>query len=335
MGQSVSFVNTGAMFSIATFDDFHEASSAVLNFLYERLGFDLWMITRVEGENWIVLCSSDHGYEVESGDVFHWADSFCSQMVCDRGPRIAPCSQDIPVYAEAPIGKQIPIGAYIGVPLPRADGQLFGTLCAIDPQPKPEHIIDELPLIELLARMLTTVLESELKIQEQARRAERAMAESMTDSLTQLYNRRGWDQLMELEERRSARYGHPSCVVSIDLDDLKQANDLFGHAYGDQLLTRAADLFTSVVRDSDIAARVGGDEFAILAVECDEVGCRKLVARLEEILARDQISASIGYAMRCHQKTLIQTWELADQKMYANKRNRKAIKTKIQTESMQ
>ena len=120
------------------FGSFHEAANAVLRHLHEALGFDLWMVTRREGDDWIVLHAADQGYGVKQGDVFRWMDSFCSRMVRGEGPRIAPRSQEIPVYAAAPIGQQVDIGAYVGVPLDWHDGRLFGTLCAIHPQPQPE-----------------------------------------------------------------------------------------------------------------------------------------------------------------------------------------------------
>ena len=140
---------------------FRSASTEVVQYLHDRLGFGLWMVTRTEGRDWIVLAADDHGYAVQEGDVFQWADSFCSRMVVDEGPRIAPRSADVPAYAAAPIGDQVPIGAYIGVPLRTSDGKLFGTLCAIDPQPQPDHIVGELPQIEMMARLLETEASAE------------------------------------------------------------------------------------------------------------------------------------------------------------------------------
>src|SRR5262249_31950836 len=142
----------------------------------------------------IVLQTEDHGYGVTEGSVFRWADSFCSRMVRGEGPCVAPRSAEVPSYAAAPIGQQVAIGAYVGIPLSRDDGSLFGTLCAIHPHPQPESVRDELPLVELLGRMLCTVLANELRAAEQARLAERAQADALTDSLTGLFNRRGWDQ---------------------------------------------------------------------------------------------------------------------------------------------
>ena len=133
----------------------------------------------------------------------------------------------------------------------------------------PVEIEEELPLVELMARLLMTIIKNELKANEEFRRAERASAEAMTDGLTGLYNRRGWDQLVAAEDKRCQRYGHPASVLSIDLDNLKSINDNQGHAEGDCLLRSAAEVLKTVTRDADIVARLGGDEFSVLAVECD------------------------------------------------------------------
>ena len=73
-----------------SFKDFQDAGQAVLKYLHQHFGFNLWMITRVEDNDWIVLQSEDHGYAVQPGQVFEWANSFCCHMVAGKGPRIAP-----------------------------------------------------------------------------------------------------------------------------------------------------------------------------------------------------------------------------------------------------
>lgn len=300
--------------------DFATAAQSVLAFLHERFGFGLWMITRVEGDDWIVLQSDDHGYSVPPGTVFRWADSFCYEMVRGNGPHIAPDSNVVPAYAAAPIGRQVPIQAYIGVPLRQADGVLFGTLCAIDPTPQPAAIAAEEPLIELLAALLSTLLQTELDAAEVTRQKERLAVEAHIDALTQLYNRRGWDKLLAQEEARCQRYGNPAAILAIDLDGLKETNDTIGHAAGDALLVRAATALRGVTRGTDIVARLGGDEFGVLAVECDQRGSEVLVERVRLALAAAQVPASLGLAMRVPSLGLQGAWEAADQQLYVEKR---------------
>ncbi len=304
---------------LSPFSDFETASRQVLALLHERFGFDLWMMTRTEGADWIVLQAEDHGYNVEDGAVFRWADSFCSQMVGGLGPCVAARATDVDSYANAPIGKQISIGAYIGVPLAREDGTLFGTLCAIDPDPQDPSIIDALPVVEMFARLLVTILHADIKAAENARLLERSQKLATTDSLTGLLNRNGWEQCIAAEEARSRRYGVPSCVYIIDLDGMKAVNDSAGHAHGDILLRRAARSLRRAVRESDMVARIGGDEFAILSVECDQDESEVIFHKIRNMLAADGISASVGKAMRDPRTSLSDAITSADLAMYAAK----------------
>jgi diguanylate cyclase len=311
---------------IKPFGDFQEASRAILAQLHELLGFDLWMVTRTSGEDWIVLSAEDRSYNVKPGQTFRWADSFCSLMVQGRGPRIAPSSDRVVEYATAPIGQLVKIGAYVGVPLTTGEGELFGTLCAIHPAPLPETIAAQLPLVETFARLLSSILQAQLEAERQTRAAERSLQEALLDPLTQLYNRRGWERLVHSEEERCRRYGHPASMISIDLDHLKKINDTQGHAAGDALITRAAQAIKQTIRPQDVAARLGGDEFAILATECDQHATRALFERLKQNFAAQQIDASLGVERCCAQFSFLESWSLADRAMYSDKSNHHAVK---------
>ena len=284
------------------------------------------MVTRTQGDKWIVLQSVDHGYGVKSGRVFDWADSFCAEMVKGNGPRVAPDSDLFPAYAGAPIGKQVPIRAYIGVPLTGSGGEMFGTLCAIDPIRQPDALVQEQGLIELLASMLSTILSSELKMAAETRRSERLAVEALFDALTQLANRRAWDRLVALEEERCRRFGHSAAVITIDPDGLKQVNDELGHAAGDALITQAATALRSIAREVDIVARLGGDEFGVVAVECDNAGAHMLLERIREAFAARNVHASIGLAMRNPETDLIAAWRDADARMYTEKKAKKNLR---------
>ncbi|ONG38666.1 hypothetical protein BKE30_12090 [Alkanindiges hydrocarboniclasticus] len=289
---------------LQVFDNFENAGQAVLSFLHKRLGFDLWMITRTEGDDWIVLQSEDHGYGVKPGQVFRWADSFCCHMVEGLTPRMAPCSDLVTLYASAPIAQQITIKSYIGYPLLNEHGELFGTLCAIDPQPKPESLKLEENLIELLGGLLSLTLQKELKLAEHSRYLERLKAESCTDELTQVYNERGWEKLLEAEEERSRRYGHFCAIYMLDLDGFKEINNIYGRATGDALLQRAAQTLKNNTGKNDIIARVGADEFAILKVNIDKKQADLFCQYLIDALQRVNVAVSIGCALRHPATTL-------------------------------
>ena len=306
------------------FKSFQDAGQAVLQFLHKHFGFDLWMITRVEGLDWIVLQTEDHGYGVQPRQVFQWADSFCFHMVAGKAPRIAPRSEEIPLYATAPINQQVCIKSYIGQPLVKEDGSLFGTLCAIDPEIKSEAIVQDMQLVELLGQLLSSILQAELRQIEQVRQRELLQEEASKDELTGLYNRRAWDKFLRAEEERCKQYGHPAAVLFIDLNDLKKVNDSLGHEEGDRLIQNAAQVLRDNVRINDIVARLGGDEFVILSVENDKTGAETLLDRLIAAFAEANIGAAIGLAMRHPSQGLFAALAQADQNMFEYKRWKKA-----------
>jgi diguanylate cyclase (GGDEF)-like protein len=238
---------------------------------------------------------------------------------------LAPDLAAVPAYAETPIAKRLKIGAYFSLPIHHADGRVFGMLCGADPVKQPEDIILRLAPVRLVADMLSHVLAIEMRCVASERECERIASEATRDALTGLYNRRGWMQFIDKEEWRCRRYGHSACILSIDLDGLKRANDSQGHAHGDDLLRRAGDVISETLRKSDIVARVGGDEFCILCIECEIDQIDGLVVRLREKLAEAGVSASIGRAMRIPGEGLEAACTKADHDMYLDKAQRREL----------
>ena len=89
---------------------------------------------------------------------------------------------------------------------------------------------------------------------------------ALTDSLTGIANRKGWDLAIDREMARARRLGFSVLVVIVDLNDFKQINDLYGHTFGDRVLVDAAKELQDALRPFDVVARWGGDEFAVLAL---------------------------------------------------------------------
>lgn len=308
--------------AVFPFRNLAEASREVFHCLRGKLGFDLWLVTRVSGDDWIILAAADRSYGVTEGQVLRWSDSFCSRMV-NGEPRIAPRAEDVQAYAEAPIGRQLPIGAYVGVPLHRLDGTLFGTLCAIDPNAQPAGIVDDLPVVEAMARIIATILEQELTLESRLRELECVQAMAFSDALTGLVNRTYWESIVASEEDRCKRYGHSLGIGIIDLDSLKSVNDAGGHSAGDALLAKAASIIKNTVRASDIVARIGGDEFAVLFPESNEHALQDGASRIVSALEGAGIQASSGWALRDPRHDVAHAIRAADAQMYEQKRTRR------------
>ena len=146
-----------AISDLAPWPNFAAAGSGALQFLHEHLSWDVWMITRVSGDRQIVLCACPDK-PVRPGAQLPWEESFCRAMVEGRAPRVATVTAAVPEYAALTKGLGRHVAAYLGVPLVTPDGQLFGTVCGVAFRAKPLSVARDLPLVELTARMLSTLL---------------------------------------------------------------------------------------------------------------------------------------------------------------------------------
>ena len=203
---------------------------------------------------------------------------------------------------------------------------------AVDLSAGTEHFYTTLSPVKDADGLVTGVLGIAKDVSELARAREELRSLSLVDDLTGLYNRRGFTSLarqyLSLAKRNSKRV----CLVMADMDNLKGINDRFGHHQGDVALTRLASILKDNCRQSDVVARIGGDEFVILASGVSEGGLEVLVSRLlQAVKAENQrgqhpypFSASIG-AIECPPNSLHSIDELlaaVDKRMYEVKRAR-------------
>ncbi|SEI37490.1 PAS domain S-box-containing protein/diguanylate cyclase (GGDEF) domain-containing protein [Allopseudospirillum japonicum] len=113
---------------------------------------------------------------------------------------------------------------------------------------------------------------------------------ALTDGLTELANRRHFMQLGQQELARVRRYQHPACLIMLDIDHFKRINDTFGHACGDIALKQLADAFRYNLRDTDIAARLGGEEFSLLLPDTQLEDAQQLAQRLRLYVEEMQVA---------------------------------------------
>jgi diguanylate cyclase (GGDEF)-like protein len=139
------------------------------------------------------------------------------------------------------------------------------------------------------ASALGTAIRECLEKAAQDRKARRQKLETerlaVVDGLTDLYNRRYLADALRREWGRVNRYGGQLSCLMIDVDGFKQYNDLYGHLHGDAILRLVAKLVSGSIRDCDIAARYGGDEFCILLTETDHQGSFQIAERLRSSIA--------------------------------------------------
>lgn len=115
-----------------------------------------------------------------------------------------------------------------------------------------------------------------------------------TDHLTGLANRRRFERQLEREVTRTKRYGRPFCLLILDIDHFKQVNDTHGHPTGDEVICRLANALQAGTRGIDMAARVGGEEFAVILPETEFVGGLEVANRLRESISRMDVPPEVG-----------------------------------------
>src|ERR1700675_2778650 len=140
------------------------------------------------------------------------------------------------------------------------------------------YLIYQQTLLMRMRRQLADQIESLAKVESLASEVFKLAA---LDQLPGLYNRRSGEQRLAQEISRAQRHGRPLTVLLMERDGLKQVNDRHGHAAGDTVLKGLADRLQRAIRGSDLAVRLGGDEFMALLPECRAEEVRHVLARLE------------------------------------------------------
>jgi diguanylate cyclase (GGDEF)-like protein len=184
------------------------------------------------------------------------------------------------------------------------------------------YIVYQQLQITRLRNQLTAQIQSLTKVEVLATEVYKLAA---LDQLTGLYNRRSGEQRLVEEMSRARRHGRPLTVLVLDLDGLKQVNDKHGHAAGDLMLKTFAERLNRAIRGSDLAVRLGGDEFMILLPECRLEEVRHVLGRLSGVVIECEgeklvTSFSCGWTDLKPGETPEELLQRADQAMYANKR---------------
>lgn len=239
--------------------------------------------------------------------------SFCGHAILSDDVLMIPDATKDERFSDNPLVIGSPdIRFYAGCPIAGPGGNNIGTLCLIDETPR---VLSDEELASL--RELAELVEREVAINMLA----------VTDALTGLGNRRGFEMVASVVIEINRRRAIDSTLLYLDLDKFKSINDEFGHDEGDRALREFADLLLGVFRKSDVTARLGGDEFVVLLSgpsDCERAMERfrdELKIRNESGQRRYPIQTSIGVAVMdaSTEESLDSLIARADQAMYVEK----------------
>jgi diguanylate cyclase (GGDEF)-like protein len=185
------------------------------------------------------------------------------------------------------------IGAVMGFPL-TSRGQRVGAIVGLDRVPSAR----EPRLTPAMLRAMKVLLEPAGVALDNALQLKRAEALSVTDDLTTLYNSRYLNAVLRRETKRASRSGRPLSLLFIDLDGFKSINDTHGHLFGSRALVEAAAVIRGSARETDVVARFGGDEFALILPDTGGEGAFSVGERIRERIAAHTFLAGDGLAIR-------------------------------------
>jgi len=207
--------------------------------------------------------------------------SFCGHAILSDKPMVVPDTLKDERFYDNPLVTGEPgIRFYAGAPIHNASGYILGTLCLIDTQTREFTDSDLVALTDLAELATREIIAVEL---------------ATIDDLTTLLNRRGFIAKAKQQLKDSTESGDHSVYITFDLNNFKSINDEFGHAEGDFTLQYFASVMRRVFRGTDLLARIGGDEFAVLLSSDQLIDNSVLLSRFQNAIREDNLESDKDY----------------------------------------
>lgn len=249
----------------------------------------------------VIVASSNASNPYRAGSGFPSdRNLFCSRVMQDCSQFYENHATNNKIWRDNPLVQKDHFNSYLGVPIYWPDGAPFGTICVLD------YAVTHYnkTFLELIWQFRDLV-EADLMLNNQFMQL---LELSTRDDLSRLLNRRGFFAQADKQVRLAARLKQNIGVLYLDLDNLKLINDRYGHRLGDQAIAALANAIRNVIRESDIAGRIGGDEFVIVMMAENQEALVKLTQRVREELKQQAtgeltsigLSVSIGSRLFTH-----------------------------------
>lgn len=280
----------------------------------------------------VVIASSNASNPYRAGATFApETNLFCCKVVQECSQFYENHATSNKQWAGNPLMEKDHFNSYLGVPIYWPDGTPFGTICVLDFAVT--HYNKN--FLELIWQFRDLV-EADLMLNNQFMQL---LELSTRDDLSRLLNRRGFFAQADKQVRLASRLKQNIGVLYLDLDNLKTINDQFGHRLGDKAIAALANAIRKVIRESDVAGRIGGDEFVIVMLAENEESLTKLTYRIRqelrnqasgELEALPLLSVSIGSRLfqHPHQHSIDKMVSEVDRCMYEDKENRRLAERK-------
>ena len=287
----------------------------------------------VQADSWAVFMKSEHADRLEVVRAIN-AEGLTTGPFVDLStpevPLVRAINERVPIATESGESSSLTLS----VPL-FAGWRLVGAVEAgrkRDNGAAPKGFsVDEARVVTLMCEALAMALANAIDYHH----AER---QTLIDDLTRLYNVRYLYRTLEIEIRRAKRYASSVSVVFMDLDGFKLVNDAYGHRAGSVTLTEVAEVITSSVRESDVVARFGGDEFVLMLPETGAKAALQMAERVRTYISSHRFSGGVGASISLtasfgvasfpeHAAEAEKLIELADAAMYeAKERNKNNVR---------
>jgi len=290
---------------------FESQARPLLELVQRITGLETSFVTEIDWEHQrqdVVFALNTGEMVVGEGTSTDWSDSMCRWTFLNGQQE----SHDVATDFPGSIGAEV-LGMRTFFALPILDGDAtIGTVCGASRRVV-ELGCDQLEMILLISESLAHQMKGNIEARAQQSRvseltstAEAMQALALSDAQTGLANRRGFDARWEAELARSGRHHHPIGLLVLDIDGFKQINDDHGHDGGDRVLEVLGAVLRSISRLEDIAARRGGDEFALVVAHASPEEVAAIARRAKDEFARATTALGIpctltvGVSLSCH-----------------------------------
>ncbi len=314
---------------------FDSQISQLITMGLQRFHLNIGILSKIEGDRYTVISSvTPSDVDISIGDEFALSDT-CCDVTYQQGGSLAiehiAKSEKLNTHTSY---QHLGCEAYVGIPI-LCNGKPYGTLSFSSQEPHffPFSELD-IDILELMASWIGSELSRRAQETELKELNIKLQYQSFHDSLTELPNHRGMQQLVLNDLHRINRFGGQGSLIIIDIDHFKYVNDHFGHKMGDDVLVAVAQCIKRSIRHYDFAARIGGEEFVLWLPDTrkgiEQLVIDRLVEALSHInLINREITVSFGVCyFHCDQsanseveETLNELLQKADNALYQSKCN--------------